>query len=124
MTSVLLGLGQVSLVDGRDQLAQLRLVLGLDLSQGDDGGGLLVHNRAQAGLALDDGIWHAHLAAQSGEEHNQLDGVDIVGDQDKGRLLVLNQTNNVVQTILGSVWLLLKQYMVSIGLSLHSDTGT
>lgn len=114
VTSVLLGLGQVSLVDGRDQLAQLGLVLGLDLGQSQDGGGLLVNDRSQPGLALNNGIWHAHLTAQGRQEHHQLDRVDVVGDQHECGLLVLNQAHNVVQSILGSVWFLLARCMVSL----------
>jgi hypothetical protein len=59
-----------------------------------------VHHRAQTGLALHDGVGHAHLAAQRRQEHDQLDGVDIVGDQDQRRLLVLDQADDVVQTVL------------------------
>lgn len=61
---------------------------------------------AETSLALDDGIGNAHLAAESGEEDNELDGVDIVGDEDEGSLLVLNEANNVVETVLDNVGLL------------------
>lgn len=50
---------------------------------------------AEAGLALDDGIRDAHLAAQSWEEDDELDGVNVVGDKDEGGLLVLNEANDV-----------------------------
>lgn len=63
VSAVLLILGSVALVDGRNELAELILVLGLDLSQSDSSGGLLVDNSSQTGLALDDGVWHAHLSA-------------------------------------------------------------
>jgi len=65
-----------------------------------------VDDGAESGLALDDGIGDAHLAAESGKEDNQLNGVDIVGDEDEGSLLVLNQANNVVETVLDNVGLL------------------
>lgn len=61
---------------------------------------------AETCLALDNDVRDTHLAAESGQEDNQLNGVDIVGDQDQGGLLVLNQTNNVVKTVLDSVGLL------------------
>lgn len=60
----------------------------------------------QTGLALYDGVRDTHLAAESRQEDDQLNGVDIVGDQDQGGLLVLNQANNVVETVLDSVGLL------------------
>ena len=63
-------------------------------------------NGSETGLALDDGVGDTHLLAESGQEDDQLNGVDIVGDQDKRGLLVLDQTNNVVQTVLDGVGLL------------------
>jgi hypothetical protein len=67
---------------------------------------LLVDDGAEAGLALDDGVRDAHLAAESGQEDDELDGVDIVGDEDERGLLVLNQADNVVETVLDNVGLL------------------
>jgi hypothetical protein len=67
---------------------------------------LLVDDSAESGLALDDGVGNAHLAAESGQEDDQLDGVDIVGDEDEGSLLVLNQADNVVEAVLDDVGLL------------------
>lgn len=61
---------------------------------------------SQTGLALYDGEGDTHLAAESRQEDDELNGVDIVGDQDQGGLLVLNQANNVVQTVLDGVGLL------------------
>jgi hypothetical protein len=65
-----------------------------------------VDDGTEPGLALYNGIRDTHLAAESGEEDNQLNGVNIVGDQDEGSLLVLDQTNNVVETVLYGVRLL------------------
>lgn len=67
---------------------------------------LLVDDSAESGLALDDGVGDAHLAAESGQEDDELDGVDIVGDEDERGLLVLDQANNVVETVLDDVGLL------------------
>lgn len=60
----------------------------------------------ETGFALDDGVWDAHLPAKSGKEDNQLNGVNVVSNQDEGSLLVLDETNNVVETVLDSVGLL------------------
>ena len=65
-----------------------------------------MNHSAETGLALDDGVRHTHLAAESGEEDDELDRVDIVGDQDKRGLLVLNQADDVVETVLDGVGLL------------------
>lgn len=61
---------------------------------------------AETGLALDDGIGDAHLLAERRKEDNQLNGVNIVGDEDERSLLVLNQANDVVETVLDGVGLL------------------
>ena len=106
MSLGLLVLVRVTLLDGLDQLRQLSLVLRADLGQGEDSGGLLVDDRAESGLALDDGVWDAHLAAERWEEDNQLNWVNIVGDEDQRSLLVLNQADDVVETVLDGVWLL------------------
>lgn len=63
-------------------------------------------NSSETGLALDDGVGDTHLLAERRKENNQLNGVDIVGDEDQGSLLVLNQANNVVETVLDGVGLL------------------
>ena len=65
-----------------------------------------MNNRTETGLALDDDVWDTHLAAESWQEDDELNGVNIVGDEDKGSLLVLNEADNVVQTVLGDVGLL------------------
>lgn len=95
-----------AILDGRDELGELSLVLSADLSESEDSGGLLVDDRAKTGLALDDGVGDTHLLAQGRKEDNELDGVDIVGDEDEGSLLVLNQADNVVETVLDGVGLL------------------
>ena len=82
------------------------MVLALDVLEGEDGRSLLVDNRAKTGLALDDDVGDTHLAAESGEEDNKLDGVNIVGDDDKGSLLGLDEGNTVVQTVLDEEGLL------------------
>lgn len=97
---------EVAVLDGRAELGELALVLRADLGQGEDGSGLLVNNGTESGLALDNGVRDTHLAAESGKEDNQLNGVNIVGNEHERRLLVLDETNNVVQTELGGVGLL------------------
>ena len=96
----------VGLLGGGDELGKLSLVLGADLGDGEDSGGLLVNHSSKTSLALDDDVGDTHLAAEGGEEDNQLNGVNIVGDEDEGSLLVLDQTNNVVETVLDGVGLL------------------
>ena len=96
---------QVSL-GGGDEGSQLALILAVDILEGDDSGGLLVDDGTETGLALDDDVGDTHLAAESGEEDNELDGVNVVGDDDKGSLLGLNKGNAVVETVLDEEGLL------------------
>lgn len=96
----------VTLLNGLDKFRQFALIRVLDLSQSEDGSSLLVDDSSETSLALDDGVWHTHLAAESGKEDNELDWVDIVGNEDEAGLLVLNETDNVVETVLDNVRLL------------------
>ena len=57
-------------------------------------------DRAETGLALDDDVRDTHLAAESGEEDDELDGVDIMSNDDKRRLLRLDKGDGVVETVL------------------------
>ena len=93
-------------LSGADKGSEFTLVLRLNVLESDDGGGLLVDDSTETGLALDDDVGDTHLAAESGEEDNKLDGVNIVGDDDKGSLLGLDEGNTVVQTVLDEEGLL------------------
>ena len=63
-------------------------------------------DRTETSLALDDDVGDTHLATEGREEDNELDGVNIVGDDDKGSLLGLDEGNTVVQTVLDEEGLL------------------
>lgn len=63
-------------------------------------------DRPEARLALDDDVRDAHLAAERGEEDDELDGVNVVRDDDEVRLLRLNQRDDVVQAVLDEEGLL------------------
>jgi len=72
-----------------------------------------VDDAAQASLVLDDAVWHLHLPAQSGQEQNDLDGVDVTGNDDQLRFLLLNEGGDGVDAVadnwgpLGSLGLLI-----------------
>lgn len=83
-----------------DEGSEFLLVLALDVLQGDNCGGLLVDYCAETGFALDDNVWDPHLPAESGEEDNEFNGVDIMGDHNEGGLLGLDEGNAVVQAVL------------------------
>ncbi len=67
---------------------------------------LLVNDSPKTSLALDDGVRHTHLPAERGEEDDQLNGINIIGDEHERSLLRLNERDDMVETILDSVRLL------------------
>lgn len=62
----------------------------------NDSGGLATNDGTETCLSLDNDIGNAHLAAESGEEDNEFNGVNIVSDDDEGSLLGLDQTDDVL----------------------------
>lgn len=93
------GCSQVCL-GSADEGSQLALVLRLDLLEGKDGGRLLVDDCAETGLALNNNVGDTHLAAQGGQEDDELNGVNVVRNDDQRRLLGFNEGNNVVEAVL------------------------
>ncbi len=55
---------------------------------------------------LDDAVRHVEFAAKSWQPHNQFDGVDIVGNDNKLGLAGLHELGDVVETILNELRLL------------------
>ena len=82
------------------QRVQRRLVLRVHSRQTHASSGLLVHQSAQTALAAHDRVRNAHLVAQSGQPHHQLQGIHVVGNQNQLGLLALHQLRHVVQTVL------------------------
>lgn len=114
VTADLLSLVEVVGLGGRDEVGELTLVLGSDLLDEGNGGGLLVNKSTDRGLGLDNDVRDTHLAAEGGEEDDELDGVDVSGDDDESSLLGLDQGNTVVETVLDEEGLL----AVSLGVGL------
>jgi len=73
---------------------------------------LFVDDGAKACLALDDGVRDAHLAAESRKEDDELDGVDVVCDDDERGFLGLDESDDVVETVFDEKWFfgVLKMY--------------
>ena len=83
-----------------DRGSKFPLIPALDVWQDDNGHGLLVDDGSEASFALDNDIGDAHLAAQ-GREEDELNGVDVVGNDNEGSLLRLYKCNDVVKTVFG-----------------------
>jgi hypothetical protein len=96
-----------------------------DLSESDAGGSLGVDELAEACLALDEGEGDALLSAESGEESEELNGVDVVSHNNELRLALLNELGHVVQAELDNNWLgsLLGISITDLSLSLLLESG-
>lgn len=55
----------------------------------------------ETSFALDDDIGDTHLATKGREVDHELDGIDIVGDNNKRCLLRLDQGDNMVKAVFG-----------------------
>jgi len=97
LTLLFILVGEVSLGRGDDG-AQLLVVLALHILEGEDSGGFFVNNGAETSLRLDNDVGDTHLAAQSGQVDDELDRVDIIGDDDKRSFLRLNESDAMVKT--------------------------
>ena len=100
-------------------------VLLADLSESDAGGSLRVDELAEACLTLDEGEGDALLSAESGEESEELNGVNIVSHNNELGLALLNELGNVVETELDNNWLgsLLGISITDLSLSLLLESG-
>ena len=101
-------------LDGVNKLGELLLLLGLHVGDGKDGGGLLVDELAETRLPLHDAEGHAFLAAERGEPHNELDGVDVVSDHNEVGLLLRDEVGHVVETVLDAGLALLGEGLESL----------
>lgn len=84
------------------QSLQLALILLVDLGQGNNGGILLVSQQTKSALSLHNSIGDIHLAAQGGQPDNQLQRINIVGNQNQLGLLLLDQGGDVLQSVFKS----------------------
>lgn len=99
----LLVLLEVAFLDSGNKLGKVTLVLATDLSQGKHGSGLekecqrrksqgkekngisvtnlIVNDSSETGFAFDNGIRNTHFPAQGRKEDDQLNGVNIIRDE-------------------------------------------
>lgn len=72
----------------------------VNFGQSKASGGLLVNKFSKVSLSSDEAEWHSLLSAESREEANHLDGVNIVGNDDHFGSSVFNKLGDMVQSIL------------------------
>lgn len=105
-------------LNGINDLGEVDTVSGIDLAQGNGGAGLAADKQSQTGFALDDAIWDSHFAAQGRQEENDLNGVDIMSDDDELSFLLLNQLGDGVGSSPEEVGLLLGWHFLALSLGL------
>lgn len=81
-----------------NDLRKLGLILGTHGSEAKSSGVLLVHHSSETRAALDDAVRDLHLAAERREPNNKLDRIDIMSNDNKAGLLLLNKLGDVVDT--------------------------
>jgi len=110
--SDLLGTLVVVGLDGLYEFRKVVFVLVFDFSESNGGAHFSADELSETGTTLDDAVWDVHLSAESWQVDNDLDGVDIVGDDDELSLLLLNEVDDLVdagseagRSLGGGVWL-------------------
>ena len=82
-----------------DDGSKVTLVLALHFLKSDHSRGFLVNDSAETSFAFHDDIRNTHLATEGGQEDDELDGVDIMSDDDKSSLLSLDEGNYMIKTV-------------------------
>ena len=102
------------------QELKVLVVLLAHVGKSNAGSGLGVDELAEATLALDESVGDTLLSAESGEESEELNGVDIMSHDDELSLAGLDELGNVVETELENDGLstLLSSSATLLGLSL------
>jgi len=93
----------------------------MHLSQGNAGSGLHVDEFAKVGFATNEGVGDLLLSAKSWQVNDGLDGINIVGQDDKLSLGLFNQSGNMVETELKVDWFVGLNSDGLLSLSLESE---
>ena len=59
----------------------------------------LVNDSTETSFAFHNDIRNTHLATEGRQEDDELDGVNIMSDDDESSLLGLDKSNNMIETI-------------------------
>lgn len=116
-----LGVVVVLGLEGLAELLEIYEVLAADFGEGNAGGRLQVDKLAKVGLAADEAEGDTLLSAESGQMDDELNGVDVVGDDDELGLVLFNEGGDVVETKL-EVHGLLSLLGLALSLSLEAQS--
>ena len=84
--------------EGRGQVVELTFVFLAHFSQGDSSGVFLVNKLAEGSFSLDKAVRDVHLFTELGQPNNELNRLDVVGNDDQLSLLILNEFGHMVET--------------------------
>lgn len=87
-------------LESSSELLKLGNVVLLDISDSNARGGLLVDEETKTSLALDNAERNVELTAESREEDDEFNGVNIMSNDNELSLAGLNEVSNVVKTLL------------------------
>ena len=111
-------------LEGLGESLQRSGVLLANRGEAHNSGVLLVDQSTKSSLALEDAEWNILLSAKSWEPADELNWVNIVGDDDELGLLVLDQRGYLMDTVLDGKWLLLITLLTgSLGFSNLLETS-
>jgi len=85
-------------LEGLGQSLEVLEVFLVYFSKSEAHGSLHVNELSEVGLASDKAEWHSLLSAESWEEADNLNGVNVVGNHDQLGSAVLDQLGHVVET--------------------------
>jgi len=114
----------VVVLDGLNQFGEVQLVTRVNLGEGNAGAGLAADQTTKTGLVLDDAIGDSHLTAESGQEDDQLNWVNIVGDDNQLSFLLFDQGGDSVDSLSDNVWALGGGISLSASTELSAGTQT
>jgi hypothetical protein len=90
--------------NGFNQLGEFLFVLVLDFREGDTGALFSADQLSESGFTFDDAVWDVHLSAESWKVDNNLDWVDIVGDDNKLGLFSFDEVDDLVDSAVEGGW--------------------
>jgi len=102
------------------ELLEVDEVFTTDVSECDGGSCLEVDELAEVGLSADEAEGDSLLSAESGQVDNELNGVDVVGNDNKLGLVLFDEGGHVVETKLEMHGLLSLSGATGLSLSLQS----
>merc|ERR1712080_585817 len=82
-----------------DEFAQGVTIVGVNVSDGHAGGGLPPTDTSQPRFVLHNAVGDAHLPAEGWQEHDKLDRINVIGDNDELSFIFLDEGGDSVDPV-------------------------